>query len=428
MTEIILASFDPAAAKRLKPGESIAFAEAAGLRLVRSGKGHAWVYRYRSPVDHALRQIKLGDWPRMPAHRAVDEWQTRRTERDTGRDPAKELREQRKRIREQPRAGTVAEVVDVHLDVLGQVNPKTKASRRTEKGQKEVRRMFDVDLPPIENRKAAEITIADAATFLKRIRDRGAPDIARRLRAELAAAWRTAQAHGLLHAGVLNPWPDALKGELAQGERDRALAPGEIRALMGFLPSYTTSVADALELSLRTGLRTGEVVALRSKWFAESDNVLWCEIPAQHMKMRRPHRIPFVGRARAIAEARMVGEFLFPSPRGEHLTQKALGVAVHFHSPASKTRPKVERPRCPVENWTPHDLRRTAATLLGDLRCPFEIIEAIQAHRLPGVAGRYQRSEHADAKVEWLGKLNVHLDTIATSETVRHLPRRKSAA
>lgn len=428
MSEIILASFDPNDAKRLTPGESITFPEAPGLRLVRSGSGHAWIYRYRSPADDALRQIKLGDWPKMPAHRAVDAWVARKAERDAGRDPAREHRAERERIRNKPQIATVAHLADVYVDALGKVSPKTKRPRRTEKGRTEVRRMFDHDLDAIGKRPAAQITSVDAAAFLRTIRDRGAPDIALRLRRELSAAWRTAKAHGLLPVDAPDPWPDALKGELAQGERERALTAGEVRALMHFLPSYTPNVADALELALRTGLRTGEVVALRSEWFAESDGVLWAEIPGEHMKMRKLHRVPFVGRARTIAEARIAGEYLFPSPRGGHITQKALGVAVHFRSPASETRPDVQRARCPVESWAPHDLRRTAATLLGDLGCPFEVIEAILAHRLPGVAAKYQKSTHTDAKVEWLGRLNAHIDAITASESLRQLPTRKVAA
>ena len=86
----------------------------------------------------------------------------------------------------------------------------------------------------------------------------------------------------------------------------------------------------------------------------------------------------------------------------------------------------MERARCPVDDWTPHDLRRTAATLLADLGCPFEGVEAILAHRLPGVSGTYNRGTYADQKVEWLGKLNAHIDAIAASELLRQLPRRRA--
>ena len=427
MTDVNV-DFDPARAKRLKPGEFIAFPKAPGLRLERSRSGWRWTYRYRSPLDAALRQIKLGAWPSVPVHRALVAWEKRRDERNAGRDPAQEKREETKRIRDEPRPQSVAKIAHVYLDALGKFNPKKKAPRRTEHGRAELQRMFDYDLGSIAKRNAADITPRDAVRFLKDVRDR-APSMALRLRRELSAAWRTARAHGLLPPDAPNPWPDALLGELAQGERDRVLTAGEVRSVLRFLPNYTPIIADALELTLRTGLRSGEVVALRGEWFELVDGALWAEIPAAYMKMRRAHRVPFMGRARVIAEARLDREFLFPSPQPkQHIGQKALGVAVHFHRESSETRPEVERPRCSVNNWAPHDLRRTAATLLGDRGCPFEIIEAILAHRLPGVAKHYQRSEYAEQKVEWLAKLNAHIDAIAASESLRQLPPRKATA
>ncbi len=348
MTEINL-DFDPARAKRLKPGEFIAFPEAPGLRLECSRSGWRWIYRYRSPIDNALRQIKLGAWPALPAPRALGAWEKRRDERGAGRDPALERRAENQRIRHEPRPQSVANVVAVYVEALGKINPKKKAPRRTEHGQLEVERLFAFDLAPIAKRHALDITPRVAVRFLEDVRDR-APNIALRLRRELAAAWRTARARGLLPADAPNPWPDALLGELAQGERERVLTAGEVRSVLRFLPTYTPNIADALELTLRTGLRSGEVVALRRAWFEEVDGVLWVEIPAAHMKMRRAHRVAFMGRAREIAEARLEGEFLFPSPRrGQHIGQKALGVAVHFHGQSSMTRPETERPRCPVD-------------------------------------------------------------------------------
>ena len=419
---------DVAAAKRLRAGQFISFPEAPGLRLQGAASGCRWVYRYRSPADNSIRQVKLGGWPALPAHKALVAWEGKRDERNAGRDPAVERREEAQRIRNKPKPRTVAAIVAAYVEALGKLDPRKKAPRRTAKGLKEIERMFDIDLGPIGKLDAVDVHPRTAARFLRDVRDR-APNIALRLKRELAAAWRTAKANGHLPPDASNPWPEALAGELAQGERDRVLNVGEVRSVMRFLPNYGPMVADALELSLRTGLRTGEVVALRYEWFELVDGVLWCNLPPSAMKGRRAHRVPFVGRARTIAEARFVGDFLFPSPKaGQHIGQKALGVAIFLHRESSVTRPELERARCPVNDWSAHDLRRTAATLLGDLGCPFEVIEAILAHRLPGVAKVYQRAEHAEAKVEWLGKLNTHIDAIAASESLRQIPRRKAAA
>ncbi len=55
--------FDARTAKLLPSGEHITFVDYPGLRLVSSGSGKSWIYRYKSPVDGRMRQIKIGGWP-----------------------------------------------------------------------------------------------------------------------------------------------------------------------------------------------------------------------------------------------------------------------------------------------------------------------------------------------------------------------------
>jgi integrase len=57
-----------------------------------------------------------------------------------------------------------------------------------------------------------------------------------------------------------------------------------------------------------------------------------------------------------------------------------------------------------LERWTPHDLRRTAATGLASLVCTDEIIDAIQNHKKKGVVATYNRYRYDKEKEEWLSK------------------------
>ena len=52
--------------------------------------------------------------------------------------------------------------------------------------------------------------------------------------------------------------------------------------------------------------------------------------------------------------------------------------------------------RCKVENWTLHDLRRTAASTMASLQILPIVIEKILNHKIPGVAGIYNRHTYAD--------------------------------
>jgi integrase len=51
-----------------------------------------------------------------------------------------------------------------------------------------------------------------------------------------------------------------------------------------------------------------------------------------------------------------------------------------------------------LPRWTPHDLRRTAATKLSELGCPDEIIDAILNHAKQGVIGVYNRNKYDTEK------------------------------
>jgi hypothetical protein len=68
-------SFEARAAKALKAGDHLTFKEAPGLRLVATATRRTWTYRYKSPLDGRMRQVRVGGWPGMSAAAAVVEWE-----------------------------------------------------------------------------------------------------------------------------------------------------------------------------------------------------------------------------------------------------------------------------------------------------------------------------------------------------------------
>jgi integrase len=99
--------------------------------------------------------------------------------------------------------------------------------------------------------------------------------------------------------------------------------------------------------------------------------------------------------------------YLFPKvgKAGEHVDQKAIGVAVYWHMPRCQIRPQQQRARWPVEGWSPHDLRRTVRTHLARLSCPDTIAEAVLGH-IDTDAGIYNRHEYRAERLEWLTRLS----------------------
>src|SRR5690606_13724763 len=104
-----------------------------------------WHYRFKSPVDGRMRQIKIGEWPSVSQHAAVARWEVLRQERDSGVDPSLAKREVRtarqEGLKTQSKPLTVQKVCTVYLE--GQV--KTRAP----KGQAEVARIFRTMLADI---------------------------------------------------------------------------------------------------------------------------------------------------------------------------------------------------------------------------------------------------------------------------------------
>ena len=87
-------------------------------------------------MSAAQRQINSAIGPRRQ-HCAVVACETRRNERNKGRNPALEKRADKERKREDPRSRTVGKVVAVHLEALAKIDPKKKTPRRTEHGRAE---------------------------------------------------------------------------------------------------------------------------------------------------------------------------------------------------------------------------------------------------------------------------------------------------
>lgn len=90
--------FNAAAARSLAPGQHIVIEGAPGLRLEATATARAWTYRYRSPVDGRMRQVKLGRWPAMSFPAALAPRHIADARLDDDITPAKAGQRQRERL------------------------------------------------------------------------------------------------------------------------------------------------------------------------------------------------------------------------------------------------------------------------------------------------------------------------------------------
>jgi integrase len=355
----------------------------------------------------------------LPA--ALAAWERRKAERDAGGDPAAEKRAAA--VEAKAEHYTVRRAcADFLAAYKNQVAPKTYA---------EAERILTTDLVAIEGRVASSITRADAFDLIDGKSSH--PVQAGRVRQLLGAVWDRALDAGRLEPDVPNWWRLVLRGKLKSkgkkvkgkhaGVAKRVLNEPELALLIPWMPNFSRDVADALILYLWTCCRGAEIVAMAAEEVSDEADGLWWTVPKAKLKMRRlplltDLRVPLVGRAEQIVRRRLAVHpqgFLFPSHgKSGHIAQKALGVATWSHSPGCKLRLEWARPRLPVADFSPHDLRRTSRTLLAAMGCPADLAEVVIGHLLPDDQGTYNRHHYDPERREWISALSARLEDIAS--------------
>ena len=417
--------FDARTAKQLLPGAHLNIDGCPGLRLEATASRRSWIYRYKSPVDGRMRQIKIGEWPAVSIAGAAVEWERLRDQRNAGNDPALSKRQALGTVGVMVQQGDSLTVGDVCAAYLkGHVEHNRKS-----KGAVEVARMFRTMIGDIAETPAAELTRERA--FAKIDSFRHIPVQASKLRLELGAAWDYALDAGKLPESSPNWWRQIMQGRikttgrLRAGERTkekRVLSDDELTELLAWLPHSPQLLQDAISLYLWTGTRGAEIMAIEGSEITKERDGTWWTIPKAKTKNANvesatDHRVPLVGRALEIVTRRKEQHgsgYLFPAKRAEsHTIQKTIQEMIYRCQPYGNVKNPYHTPKLTVTHCACHDLRRTVRTMLARLGCPHEVAEAIIGHVLGGVAGVYNRHRYDNERREWLTKLDAELCRLA---------------
>lgn len=426
--------FDARAAKLLRPGQHFTISDCQGLRLEVSTKGRTWTYRYKSPVDQRMRQVKIGNWPEMSPARAEVEWESLRDARSAGRDPAVERRASRLEEKAATELARTAAAKRFTVRTLWQLYFESHIEKsRKPKGIDETRRTIEKVLnehPDFADTDPAKVSRAIAFDILQAYIN--TPVQAARIRMEMGAAWEYCHDAGRLDPEVPNWWRQIMKGKLRskgrmrEGERvgtaKRVLSAAEIGQLIPWLPNFSRLVEDVVTLYMWTCTRGSEILEMEVSEITHEKDGLWWTIPKRKTKNSwrdgaADLRVPLVGRAAAIVQRRMqsVGSgYLFPSTgiRG-HVEQKTISAMVWMRQPYSNTRPSYERSRLPVSHWSVHDLRRSGRTQLSALGCSTDVAEAVIGHMPKGIEGIYNLHRYDAERRHWLLQLSNHYESLA---------------
>ncbi len=363
-----------------------------GVRVSPKGR-KSWIYMYR--FGGKARRMGLGTYPAISLASAHVKHAKAKELLEKGTDPGAQQVEQK---RAELAAETVADLIEEYLEKWAR--PRKRSAHEDERSlHKEV-------LPIWGKRKAKEITRRDVITLLDGIVERGSPIQANRTLAVIRKMFNFA-----ISRDIVDATPVAMvRAPAKENQRDRVLSADEIRTLWKGLDTAPMSAGTklVLKLELATAQRKGEVVGATVSEFDLEESV-WT-IPAERSRNGQAHRVPLSPLALTlIEEARaLTGEspWLFPSPGGNGpITPHSINRALY------RSMPEID-----VENMTPHDLRRTAASFMTSLGISRLTVGKILNHAETGVTAVYDRHSYDAEKRHALDAWAAHLEGILSGK------------
>jgi integrase len=208
----------------------------------------------------------------------------------------------------------------------------------------------------------------------------------------------------------------AVRAPAQEGRRDRVLNAEEIAAFWRALDIAKMAEGTKLvfKLQLVTAQRKGEIVS--ATWEEMDLAEGWWTIPADKAKNRMPHRVPLSPLALELLKAAKAlsgdSPWVFPSPRGnKHITPEAVDHAIRRHG-------------LEVLGFTfvPHDLRRTAASLMTGMGIFRLTVSKILNHVERGVTAVYDRHSYDKEKRHALEAWAHKLKSIFEGEDEKVIP------
>jgi integrase len=254
-----------------------------GLYLeVNAQGGRYWRFKYC--FIGREKRLSLGVYPEVSLRTAREKADEARRQVADGIDPGL-LRQERKR--------QAALDAAITFELVGREWWEHRRDGWTPGHADDVLHRLEADVfPRLGTRPISQIRSPELLACLRKIEDRGAMELARRARQVCGQIFRYAIATGRAEINPAEPLCDALKAFKRQhfaaiGAED---LPEFLRALDRNNARLYPQTRIAMRLLLLTFVRTSELIGATWDEFAE-DGTEWV-IPAERMKMRRPHVVP----------------------------------------------------------------------------------------------------------------------------------------
>jgi integrase len=355
-----------------------------GLRVTANGV-RAWTLLYRH--HGRKRRMTLGTYPVVSLATARARAKELLADVVKGGDPAGAKRAERE-------AGTFADLVHAYL------NKYAKPRKRS--WQEDERILLKYVPRSWRSRPASMIARREVRDLVESIAER-APIMANRVLACLRKVFNYAIQRELIAA---NPCT-LIERPAPERQRDRVLSADELRRIWAALQGEDVRSAAFFRLMLWTAQRGGEVRTMR--WEDIDLEAGWWTIPGERTKNKLPHRVPLsppvVALLRELRQDADGSAWVFPSMRATTGHRETVSRATRRLRAASG-----------VDDWEPHDLRRTAASYMTGMGISRLTVSKLLNHVEQGVTAVYDRHSYDQEKQKALKAWARQLDAIVTGK------------
>ncbi len=263
-------------------------------------------------------------------------------------------------------------------------------------------RLEQLVFPMIGALPIAEITIPDIVSVIEKIGNRGTIETAKRMKQLIGQIFRYATQRGLCQHNPAADLRDILPS--AQEKHHACIPVAELPELLKAIEARDNDFSKAaMQMLALTFVRTGELIG--AKW----EEINWqreeWHIPAERMKMKRPHVVPLSRQALAILLdlQRVTGEkqYLFYSAasKAKHISNGTVLMALRRMGYQGR--------------MTGHGFRSLASTILNEKNYPSDVIEKQLAHKdQDKIRSAYNRAEYLLERKKMMQDYADMLDTM----------------
>jgi len=396
---------DKAIAEAKDTGKRIELSDGGGLVLRCPPTGVArWTFAYRSRAKGGMRRVTLGLYgakaPALSLKLAREARDREEARNGQGEDP--KAAQERQLVEHRKDVVTFGELCDQYVEHIKAIDPRTgtprKSSWKNDEGYlKRPKAKFG-------KRAVGSLTRGEIREHLEEIA-KASPSSANRTQSVIRTMWGYANDREILTENFLHGMKKVGGKEV---EKDRVLTLDELKAFFAILDDEKAGITDGTRLALKvvllTAQRPGEVAGMmRSELHGlNGDKPHWI-IPAVRTKNKKAeHTVPLSPTAVKLIEAALE---LGKPDEGEDKEDRpvfasrfeSVGVLAR-HSMSQAVRRLLEDEE--LAAFTPHDLRRTAATIVQAARLPVDYVKALLNHNDKGVTGVYARWHMFEEKRE----------------------------